>query len=152
VSINNNTRHSIYILIHIIRFKFLTAMEVNIFNRDSGFELKSLTHFNSEEYWEDYPFRQVWIGELRTVDLKPSLSVFEGVLTCSLVRKYVEPNGRTKYKWILLFLIWKSEGYRDLRAFVRLIECKKGYYWNEVKLREYYQRYANQLNAYMVGI
>jgi hypothetical protein len=49
---------------------------------------------------------------------------------------------------IRLLVAWKSEGYKNFCVFVHLIECNKWPYWDEIRLEEYYQRYADQLSTY----
>jgi hypothetical protein len=65
-----------------------------------------------------------------------------------LQRKRVISDGQPKSTYTLFLVGWKSEGYNELRAFVKLIECDKTFHWCKVGLKEYYQRYANQLCAY----
>jgi hypothetical protein len=49
--------------------------------------------------------------------LTPFLSTFEGILAYTLQRGHVNPDNQSKPTYVRLFVIWKSEGYKN---FVRI--------------------------------
>jgi hypothetical protein len=78
---------------------------------------------------------------MKRANLMPFWEVFGGVLTYEL-EKAVES------KYIRLFIAWKYEGDRKYRVLVHFIEYKKKFDWDETALKEYYKRYADQLDIY----
>jgi hypothetical protein len=123
-------------------------MEVNIYNQCSDFDLIDGEYFISGADWVKYPVNAVDAGSMTNATLIPSPITFEGVLAYGLLRKNVESGNQHKSTYILLFVAWKSEGYREFHVFVHVIECDKKIKWNQIKLDEYYQRYANQFSTY----
>jgi hypothetical protein len=85
---------------------------------------------------------------MNSVDLIPFRVVFESALMYELERKRVITGNQPEPTDILLFVAWKSEGYEKFYVFANLIECDKQSYWRKTTLKEYYQRYANQLCTY----
>jgi hypothetical protein len=123
-------------------------MKVNIYNQCIGFKLMNQECFsNSLDQYQNF-LRQVDAGSMMVVDFGPSLPVFECVLTYEVRRKYVKSNEEINLTHIQLFVVWKSEGYGKLRAYVNLAEYDERFHWNKIKLEEYYQRYVNQLYTY----
>jgi hypothetical protein len=123
-------------------------MKVNIHNQCSDFKLTDGRYSNSDADWNGHLCWKVDAGNMMSVELIPFLSTFGGVLTCMLKSRYVNPSNPSEPTHIQLFVAWKSEGYKKLRIFVQLIRCYTFFHWNEIKLKEYYQKYACQLNAY----
>jgi hypothetical protein len=89
---------------------------------------------------------EVDAGNMTSVEFTPLLAAFEGVLSYVLKRKYVGSSERFEATHIRLFVAWKSEGYKKLRACVNLVECDEKFNWYNTKLEEYCQRYASQLS------
>jgi hypothetical protein len=142
VSMNNDTSHYAYILMYIISVEPRPTMKVNIHNQYSDLKLTNRGYFINGAVMNNYPDWEVYTGNMTSADLKSSLATFEGVLTYELQNRYV------KSTYIRIFVAWKSEGYKKFRLFVQLIECDKQLYWSTAKLKEYYQRYGNQLCKY----
>jgi hypothetical protein len=71
-----------------------------------------------------------------------------GAIIYQLQRKCVKSDKQLEPTSILLFIAWKSEGYKVLRVFVQLMECDKTFHWDKIRLKEYYQKYASQLCTY----
>jgi hypothetical protein len=122
-------------------------MKLNIHNQCSYFKLINPGCFSTRTSWNRVPDMEVDVGCLMSVDLMPSTAAFEGVLTYQLQRKHVNPNDQLGLV-SLLFITWKSEGYKGLCVHVHLIEHNKQIKWNRHKLEEYYQRCVSQLNTY----
>jgi hypothetical protein len=146
VSIDNNTNHYVYVLMYNIRIDFLPTMSVNIRNRCSDFKLINL--IRSAPHMTRYPNAEVDAGSMTSATLTPSCAVFEGSLMYQLQRKDVRSDDQLESTYTLLFIAWESEGCRELRACVRMIECDEQIKWNSYKLKEYCQRYASRLSAY----
>jgi hypothetical protein len=123
-------------------------MEVKIYNQCSDFSLTDRRWFNIGADWNECPKRRVDTGNMMSAELMPFLSTFEGILTYKLRRKHDESVNRSESTYIGLVVVWKSEGYKDIRMCVHLIEHDRRFYWNGTKLKEYYQRYASQLCEY----
>jgi hypothetical protein len=121
-------------------------MEVVIHNRCSNFKLINLMLY--APHMIKYPNAEVDAGGITSATLRPYRTVFDGSLTYQLQRKYVKFDDQLNSTYTLLFVAWKSEGYKELRACVRMIECDKQIEWNGYKLEEYRQRYASQLSTY----
>jgi hypothetical protein len=124
---------------------------VNIHNQCSDFNLEYLGCFSSGADWSEEPDKEVDTGNTMCVDFKSSLATLEGVLAYKLQRKYKETDNQSELIHTLLFIAWKSEGYKKFRVYTQLTECDKTFCWNNFRLREYYQRYVNQLNTYTVS-
>jgi hypothetical protein len=133
---------------HAISIEFQPTMKVNIYNQCSDFKLTKGEYSSSGTNWNEDPDAEVDAGSMISVEFKPLLTAFGGVLTYQLQREDVNPGNRRDSTHIRLFVVWKSEDYKKFRVFVQLIECSKTLCWDEIKLEEYYQRYANQLCAY----
>jgi hypothetical protein len=140
--------HLLYILMYSTSFHSLPTMKLNIHNQCLNFKLTKQTFFTNCETSDEYLAWKVDTGNMTSVGLIPSLSVFEGVLSYVLQRKNVESSEKFEATNIRLFVAWKSEGYKKLRACVQLIECNEEFNWNSTKLEEYCQRYADQLGTY----
>jgi hypothetical protein len=117
-------------------------MKVNIHNRCSDFDLTDGRYFSIGIDWDKEIDEQVKAGDMMSADLVPFLSAFEGVLIYDLKRKDPE------LARVLLFVTWKSEGYKEFRVFVQLIEDHRWRNWRKTVLEEYCQRYASQLRTY----
>jgi hypothetical protein len=87
-------------------------------------------------------------GSIMSAVSTPYLTAFEGSLTYQPQRKHVKSDDQLEPTYTLLFITWKSEGYKELCARVRLIEYDKHIKWNQYKLEEYRQKYHSQLNTY----
>jgi hypothetical protein len=149
VSINNYAHDYVYILIHTISFEHQPSMKVNIHNQCSDFKLTGRNGFKNCTDWNKEPDVEVDAGSTTNAILTSYWAEFKGAIMYKLQRKSVKSNDQLRSTSILLCIAWRSEGYKKLRVFVHLIECDKTFYWNECKLREYYQRYASQLNTYI---
>jgi hypothetical protein len=142
VSINDDTSHYVYILIHTISVKSQPTMKVNIHNQCSDFKLTDREYLSNSVDWDKRLDWKIDASSMTSADLTPFLSTFEGVLTYRLEKEEV------KLTCIRLFVTWKSEGYKKFHVFVQLVEYDKRFSWNDSKLERYYQRHAKQLSAY----
>jgi hypothetical protein len=123
-------------------------MKVSIRNQCSDFKLRCRSHFSNSIDWNTYPDEEVDAGSMTNAILTSYSATFEGILTYQLQRKRVESDDQLESTSTLLFITWKSEGYKELRACIRLIEYDKQVKWDGYKLKEYYKRYANQFSTY----
>jgi hypothetical protein len=133
---------------HTIRVWVQPTMKVNTYNQCPDFKLIYRKYFSNGADCIEDPAKEVDIGSMNSVDLMPFRAVFEGALMYELERKHVRTGNRPEPTDLLLFVAWKSEGYKKFCVFLHLIECNKGPYWDLVKLEEYYQRYVSQLRIY----
>jgi hypothetical protein len=135
VSIDNDDNNSYYVYILILMHSTSVepTMNVNVHNQCSDFDLMHGRHFSTGVEWNRELDEKVYAGNMMSVDLMPLLSTFEGTITYELGKKDVEST------YIRLFVTWKSESYKELRVFVRLIEYEAWYDWCKVKLEEYCQ-------------
>jgi hypothetical protein len=117
-------------------------MKVEIHNQCSDFKLMHGGYFSTGIDWNERPGHRVKSGDIMSVDLTPRLSTFEGILTYEVEKEDREPA------YVNLFVTWKSEGHKNFRVFIHLIEHKQSCSWNKVKVEEYCQRYASQLCTY----
>jgi hypothetical protein len=108
-------------------------------------------YFSIGADWDESSDREVYAGSM-SIELIAYLATFEGILTYELKRRHVKPDDRHDLLYIRLFVVWKSEGYKKFRIFIHLIEYDKYVDWDEVKLKEYYKRYSNQLCTYTGSI
>jgi hypothetical protein len=108
--------------------------------------------FNTGVDWSRHPEKGVNIGNMMCVKLIPFLSTFGGVLTYEIQSKYGKFGNQSESTYIRLFVVWKYEVHKEIRACAHLIEYDEHDRWNEIKLEEYYQRYANQLCTYIGSI
>jgi hypothetical protein len=115
--------------------------KVNIHNQCSDFNLTTRTWFKRNINWHKEPDVEVDAGSMTSADFVPYFAAFEGSLTYQLQRKHTESDDQLKSTYTLLFITWKSEGYKELCAHVRLIECDKQIRWDFHKVKEYHQRY-----------
>jgi hypothetical protein len=123
-------------------------MKVNIHNQCSDFKLINRGYFSNGADWDESPAAEVDTGNVMRTDLTPLLSTFEGVLAYELQREHEKSSERSESTYILFFVAWKSEGYKKFHVFVHLVEHDEYIDWNGIKLREYYQRHANQFCTY----
>jgi hypothetical protein len=121
---------------------------MNIHNQCSDFKLTNQRSFVNFMNWKKYIDNEVDTGSMTNAVLISSWAAFEGGLTYQLQRKSVKSDNQLESTYTLLFITWKSEGYKELRARVHLIECDKRIEWNQYKLEEYRQRHHSQLNTY----
>jgi hypothetical protein len=128
------------------------TMKVNIHNQCSDLKLIGRGYFSTGTYWDKRPNDEVEADDMTNAKLIPSLATFEGILTYELEIKHVKPDNRRDPPHIRLFVAWKSEYYKQFRMFMHLIEYDEYVEWNEIKLKEYYHHYVNQLNAYTDSI
>jgi hypothetical protein len=143
VSINDDANHYAYMLIHTVSFTSCPTIEMNIRNQCLDFKLMDGRRFSSGANWNDYPDEEVDTGGMMRADLIPFLSAFEGVLTYELEIRRVSFGNQRGPRYIRFFVAWKSEGYKDIRACVHLIEYDKQVRWDEMKLEECYQKCTN---------
>jgi hypothetical protein len=151
VSINddgNNTSYYVYILIHTINAEYRPTMKANIYNQCSNFKLTHRGRFSTGADWNEEPAWEIDAGSMMSVDLTPFRVAFNGVLIYVLQRKDIKPSNRLDPTHIRLFVVWKSVGYKKFCVFVQLMECDRQTDWNILMLKEYYQRYTNQLCTY----
>jgi hypothetical protein len=123
-------------------------MKVNIHNQCSDFKLTYRGHFSNGLRWNKEPDEEVDAGSTKRIGLLPFLSTFEGALMHVLERKHAKTSNLPEPTRILLFVAWKSEGYKKFRVFVHLIEYDKKFDWDKLNPAEYYQRYTSQLCIY----
>jgi hypothetical protein len=133
---------------HIISFEYQPTMKVNIYNQCSDFKLIHLKYFSDDTLWDEDPDKEVDAGTATSIDFIPFLSTFEGALMYELRREDVESDDQSESTHILFLVAWKSEGYKKFRIFAHLIEYDGYIDWYTIRLREYYQRYTNQLCTY----
>jgi hypothetical protein len=133
---------------HTISVEHRPTMKVNIHNQCSNFKLTNRIKVTNFMEWNKYPDTEVNAGSMTSAVLTSSYAVFEGGLTYRLQRKSVKSDDQLESTYTLLFITWKSEGYKILRARVGLMECDKQIKWDSYKLREYRQRYYSQLSTY----
>jgi hypothetical protein len=148
VSINDDVSHFVYILIHTISFAPRPTIEVNIHNRCSDVDLRFGAWFNTGLDWNWYFDEEVDAGSMMSVKLTPFLSTSGSILTYKLQSEHGRFGNQPESTYIQLFIVWKYEVYKELRVCTHLVECDEYVRWNEAKLEEYYQRYANQLSTY----
>jgi hypothetical protein len=148
VSINDDTSHYVYILIHTISAKPQPTMKVNIHNQCSYLKLTKPRYFSTGINWNEEPSEELDASGIMSVSLESSLAEFEGALIYELRREYSKIGNQPKPSHIRFFVAWKSECYKKLRVCIHLIESDEWFAWNEFKLKEYYQRYASRLNTY----
>jgi hypothetical protein len=117
-------------------------MNVNIHNQCSNFKLTDRKCFSYGAGWNRCSTREIEDGSIMSVELKSSPETFEGVVMYELRRKYV------KSTTIQLLVAWKSGWDKEFYVCIRLLECNESFVWNEVRLKEYFQRYARQLSTY----
>jgi hypothetical protein len=147
VSINHDTHHYVYILMRMISFKSQPTMKVNIHNQCSNFRLKDRKYLSTGEDWQPYLGEEVDTDHMMRVGFKSPPAMFEDGIMCKLQREHVKPGNQSTH--ILLFIGWKSEGYKKLHAFAQLIEYDKHVHWDKYTLKEYYQRYISQISTYI---
>jgi hypothetical protein len=117
-------------------------MNVNVYNRCSDFDLEDRRYFSTGVDWNEKQYKNVYAGNMMSVDLMPLLSTFEDLLTYSLEKEDTESI------YIRLFVTWKSESYKKFSVLIHLIKYEGQYAWSKSTLEEYYQRYASQLCTY----
>jgi hypothetical protein len=127
---------------------FQPTMEVNIHNQCSDFKLRHNAFFSTCGTTDDFPAWEVDTGNMSGIELIYPPATFEGVLSYVLKRKHVGSNEQFESIHIRLFVAWKSEGYKNLRACVNLVEYDEKFNWNNTKLEEYCQRCVSQLSTY----
>jgi hypothetical protein len=121
-------------------------MKVNIHNRCPGLVLDNEEHFSTGVDWNEKLSDRVDSGSMTSANLIPLMSTFGGIVGYDLETIGIEST------YIRLSVIWKSEGYKQLKVFVHLVEYEKRYSWGANELEDYYQRYASQLRAYTTPI
>jgi hypothetical protein len=142
----------LYMLMYTIGSKFQPTMEVNIPNRYSSFESKYRGYFSGSADWNEYSVQEVDDKNTISVDSKSSPDRFKGALICKLQKVDVKSDAQFESIYTLLLIVWKYEGHKKFRVFVRLMECDKAFHWDKVTLEEYYQKYASQLRTYTGSI
>jgi hypothetical protein len=147
VSINHDVSHYIYILMHTINLSSLRQMGVYIRNNCSDLWLTDRRVF-SDTHWDIFNSQEIDPEYDEVIKFMPSLTESEGALTYRLQGKHVKSDNQNESTYTLLFVSWKLEGYKNLRACWRLIECDKQTKWNETKLEEYCKKYVSQPCAY----
>jgi hypothetical protein len=135
-------------LIHTVSVLFQTTMKVDIYNHCSDFKLQYLGRFISGANWnDDKPDEEVDAGSMTRIDLEPIWSTFGGILIYKLERKHAKPGDQSKSTYILLFVTWKSDGYKGFRVLVQLTEFDKLPLYG-IDSEVCYQRYVSQLRVY----
>jgi hypothetical protein len=114
---------------------------VNIYNQCSDFDLEDGEYFSTGTIRDEYFYNKVFAGRMTSIDLKPFLSTFGATIMYRLKKGHVKSTNT------LLFVAWKSEGYKRLRVLLQVIECDKTFPWDGSKVEEYCQRYASQLST-----
>jgi hypothetical protein len=137
VSISDDVGHCIYILMHTISHWDARPLKVCIYNRCSGLRLTNRKVF-SDRHWSTRGNQEIDSGNMTMTVFRDSLT-FEGTF---------KPDDQSASTSTLLFIAWKYDVYGERRICVQLIECEKQIEWNEIALKVYYQRYANQLSEY----
>jgi hypothetical protein len=135
-------------LLYIISVIVQPTMKVNIHNQCSDFNLTSLKWFENYADWNKEPDVKVDAGSMMSAVLKSYQVEFRGAIMYKLQRKCIEFDDQLESTYTLLFVAWKSEGYKELCVLVQLMECDKTFHWIEYKLEEYYKRYHSQLRTY----
>jgi hypothetical protein len=133
---------------HTISYTNQPTMEVTIHNQCSDFKLTDAAYLLNNIGWVEPPNVEIDAGSMTRVDLLPLRMAFDGGLLYFLKRKHVETDNQLESNIYRLFIGWKHEGYKKLRAFVQLIECDKTFGWDKFKPEEYFQRYISQLSTY----
>jgi hypothetical protein len=133
---------------YIISYLRRPSMKVNIHNLCSDFKLTNRGYFSTGVFLNGHPAQEVEAGRMKSFGFEPSPLVFEGVLAYELERRYTKPGEEFELTHVLLFVVWKSEGYRKLRAYINLVEYDEKFYWNNAKLDEYYRSNVDQLSIY----
>jgi TRAP-type uncharacterized transport system substrate-binding protein len=148
VSINNDPGYHVYILMYTISIEIQPTMKINIHNQCSNFKLKDKRMFNNCLNWNRRPNDEVDANSMTSGVSTSSWATFESIVIYRLQRKSVESDDQLKSTYTLLFIVWKSEGYKKFSVFVQLIDCDKTFSWRKIDQEEYYQRYASQLSTY----
>jgi hypothetical protein len=123
-------------------------MKVNVHNQCLDFKLKYRGCFSAGINWTKRLDVKVNAGYTTRAVLKSPYVASKGSLMYQLQRKHIKYDGQLKPTYILLFVAWKLEGYKELHVCIRLIEYDKRIVWNGYKQEDYYQRYADQLSKY----
>jgi hypothetical protein len=135
---------------HTISFRLRPTMKMNIHNQCSDFKLTNQR--NSNRRWYSERDKEVDAGSMMSVDLISYRAESRDSLMYKLQRKYVKSGDQPESTYTLLFVAWRSEGYKVLRARVQFLECDKTFPWDVIDQEEYYQKYTNQLSTYTVPI
>jgi hypothetical protein len=146
VSINDDASYYVFILIHTTSVEPQATMQVNVHYQCSDFGIGEVRYFYRGAYSKNY--RRMSGYNVSNTDFVPSLSTFRGVVAHELQDKDYDPSNRPDATRIQCLVAWKSESYKKLQVFIHLIESNLRIEWDQVKLDDYYQRYANQLSTY----
>jgi hypothetical protein len=136
----------------IISVESQPTMKINIHNQCSDFKLKDERMFSNGLDWNKFPDDEVDAGCMISVDLISPLVAFGGIVMYQIQRKCVRSDDQLESTYTLLFIAWKSEGYKKFCVFVRLIDCDKTFPWHKIDQKEYYKRYINQFSTYTCPI
>jgi hypothetical protein len=137
---------------HTISSAFYSTMVVNIHNQCSDLKLKDMQCFTSGAIWTRFPDMELDVVSMMRTYFMTLEPTFGGALIYFLERKHVKTHHQSASNLCQIFIGWKSEGYKELRAFVHLIEYDKQVKLNLSKLQEYYQRYIDQVRTYTDSI
>jgi hypothetical protein len=132
---------------HIISHLRRPSVKVNIRNQCSHFKLIRRGYFSTGVFLNGHPAQEIDAGRMKSFGFESSPLVFGGILTYELER-YEKPHEEFELAHVLLFIVWKSEGYRKLHVHINLVECDERFYWSNAKLDEYYRSYVDQLSTY----
>jgi hypothetical protein len=121
---------------------------MSIHNQCSDFKLINQGSFSANIKWNKRPDDEVDAVSMTSAILTSSEAVFEGALTYQLQKNPLKSDDQIESTYALLFVAWKSEGYRKICARACLIEYDKQIKWDGYKSEDYYQRCASQLCAY----
>jgi hypothetical protein len=131
---------------------FQPTMKMNIHNQCSDFKLKDKEYFSTGVNWNKRHDDEVDAGSMTSGDSIQLLATFGGVTIYELRRESVESDDQRESAYTLLFVAWKSEGYKKFYVFVQLIDCDQTFSWHKIDPKEYYQRFSDQLSIYTGSI
>jgi hypothetical protein len=145
---NDDVSHYVYTLIHMISVISCRVTKANIHNQCTDFNLTDRHWSVINIYWNNEPDEEIDAGSMASAELEPFRVKFRGGLTYRLQRKNIQSDDQLESTSTLLLITWKSEGYKVPRVLVCLVEYDKQFRWSGYKLKEYHQRYTNQLSTY----
>jgi hypothetical protein len=148
VSIDDDIRHYIYILIQIVSVRPHPTMKMYIHNQCSYFKLVKREYSNTNIKWNKEFDVEVDTGNMTSAFLTSSWVDFEGGLMYQLQRKHIKSDDQLELTCTLLLVIWKSEGYKKFRVLVLLMECDKTFCWYKIRPKEYCQKYVDRFSTY----
>jgi hypothetical protein len=130
---------------HTISLEIQPTLEMYIDNQCANFKLTNRRIFATFMDWDVFTKKEVDASNMTGGCLSSPFAVFEGGLMYQLQRKDIESGNQSESTSILFFITWVSEGHREFRVRVQLMECDKTFSWHKIDVREYYKRYVDQL-------